>query len=122
MILISKCCAGIKCRYNKKGYFRAVLENIGKDEDFIAACPEQLGGLPTPREGCNVVMGKMVQGRRTGVDFTAAYQAGALKTLEICQRNGIKKAYLLDKSPSCGKGYGLTARLLENMGIDVIAI
>ncbi|MFP3869030.1 MAG: DUF523 domain-containing protein [Desulfobacteraceae bacterium] len=122
MVLVSKCCAGVKCRYNRKGFCRKIVTELGLTEDFIAVCPEVLGGLPTPREGCNVVNGNRVKGRRTGKDFTEAYMVGARKTLEICRANGIRKAYLLANSPSCGKGYGITARLLEAQGIEVIPI
>ena len=121
VVLVSRCCAGAECRYNGKGYFKKAVKDLGRRADFIAACPELLGGLPTPREGVNIVKDRAI-GRQTGADYTQAYMAGARKTLELCQANGIKTAYLLARSPSCGKGYGLTARLLEAHGIRVIAI
>ena len=121
MFLISRCCVGMACRYKGTGFLRQIAVKLGKGEDFVAVCPEQLGGLPTPREGCSVVRGKVV-GRRTGHDFTEQYLLGAIKTLEICQREGITTAYLLKNSPSCGKGYGVTARLLEEHGITVLPI
>ncbi len=121
MFLISKCCAGVNCRYNGKGSLRPWLPAKAKQEDFLAVCPEMLGGLPCPREGCDIKNGKAI-GRRTGTDYTKQYMEGAKKTLALCRANKIKKAYLLAKSPSCGKGYGLTARLLEAAGIKVISI
>ena len=121
MVLISKCCAGIKCRYRHNGFFRQFLEALGEEQDFIAVCPEMKGGLPLPREGCSVV-GRKVIGRKTGTDFTEEYTEGAKHALSVCKKNGIKMAYLLSNSPSCGKGYGLTAKLLEKNGIEVIAV
>lgn len=118
MFLISRCCVGMACRYRGTGYLRVIAQKIGKGEDFLAVCPEQLGGLPTPREGCSVCKGRVV-GRRTGTDYTPEYKIGAEKTLEMCRNNGITTAYLLKNSPSCGKDYGLTALLLERNGITV---
>jgi len=69
MVLISKCCAGIKCRYRHNGFFRQFLEALGEEQDFIAICPEMKGGLPLPREGCSV-KGKKIIGRKTGADYT----------------------------------------------------
>lgn len=121
MFLISRCCVGMYCRYNNGGYLRTIAQKLGQKEDFIAVCPEQLGGLPTPREGCSVV-NDTVLGRRTAQDFTAEYTAGAQRVLEICKANGIAVAYLLKNSPSCGKGYGITAKMLEANGVKVIPI
>jgi len=91
-------------------------------EDFIAVCPEMLGGLPCPREGCQVTEEGVVVGFKSGRDYTQEYVMGAQKVLDLCLKNDIKEAYLLSNSPSCGKGYGITACLLEDNGIEVIAI
>jgi len=91
-------------------------------DDYLVVCPEVMGGLPTPREGCDVKGDGRVVGRKTGRDYTAAYMRGARKVLKLCRERGITKAYLLRHSPSCGKDYGLTALMLEQNGIKVIAI
>ena len=122
MFLISRCCVGMSCRYNGNGYLRSIAQRLGQKEDFLTVCPEQMGGLPTPREGCNVTRDGKVVGRVTGIDYTKNYILGAEKTLELCIKNNITKAYLLKNSPSCGKGYGLTAKLLEAHGIQVFPI
>ena len=115
MVLISKCCVGIKCRYNGKGFLRKIAELQGLKDDFLAVCPETLGGLSVPREGCDVEeKGRVrVVGQKTKRDFTKEYTLGAKKTLELCKANNITKAFMLKGSPSCGAGYGLTAKLLE---------
>ena len=121
MILISRCCTGPKCRYRHVGFYRKFVAEVAEKENFIALCPEQMGGLPTPREGCSIIGGRAI-GRKTGKDFTAEYIKGASKTLEICKALNINKAYLLKNSPSCGKDYGLTAKLLEKNGIEIIPV
>jgi uncharacterized protein YbbK (DUF523 family) len=121
LVLVSRCCAGAECRYNGKGYFKKVVKQIARRTDFIAACPELLGGLATPREGVNIVDGRAI-GRQTGADYTKEYLAGARATLALCRAHNITTAYLLARSPSCGKGYGLTAKLLEAHGVRVIPI
>ncbi|MDI9496556.1 MAG: DUF523 domain-containing protein, partial [Bacillota bacterium] len=68
-------------------------------------------------------------------DKTENFVDGAHKTLELAKKYGIKKAILKEKSPSCGTKYiydgtftktlvpgqGITARLLQENGIDVIS-
>jgi uncharacterized protein YbbK (DUF523 family) len=102
----------------------------------IPVCPEQLGGLPTPRVCCEIVIGENGEKKiisKDGKDFTKEYVEGAEKTLAIAKIIGIKKAILQSRSPSCGysriydgtfngkliKGNGLTAELLTQNGIIV---
>ena len=131
MVLVSKCCAGIPCRYKANGYLRGFLQKVGLEHDFIAVCPEQLGGLPTPRNpserrGDLVVMSD-------GRDVTAEYRRGAEETLRLARLYGCTAAVLKEKSPSCGSsliydgsftgtlrpGVGVTAALLLRNGITV---
>lgn len=120
MVIVSECCTGVCCRYNGRGVVKKRVESLS--EEYIVVCPEVMGGLPTPREGCDVTRAGTVIGRKTGRDYTAAYLRGARRVLRLCHQHSVKKAYLLRNSPSCGKGYGLTAKLLESHGIKVIAI
>lgn len=122
MVLISKCCVGVKCRYNGKGYFKKVVERLGMKDDLLAVCPEILGGLLVPRVGCSIKKGKAIGRDIMRTDYTKEYKLGAQKTLELCLANNITKAYLLKNSPSCGAGYGITAKLLAEHGIKVIKI
>lgn len=122
MILVSKCLLGLKCNYAGRGYpTPAALKNLLTHESFLAVCPEQMGGLPTPREPVRIIEGTAI-GKESGQDITREFEAGAWAVLELCQRNGIDRAYLLENSPSCGKGYGLCALLLEKNGIEVVAV
>jgi len=84
---------------------------------MIPVCPEQLGGLPTPRT--KVIIDK--KGRAVsekGEDLTKNFLIGAREVLKIARLSGITKAYLKSNSPSCGAN-GFTARKLKQAGIKV---
>jgi uncharacterized protein YbbK (DUF523 family) len=140
-VLISSCLLGIACRYD--GGHSRVAELVAKAQDLhlIPVCPEQLGGLPTPRspvtilngDGRAVLAGQGQVINSSGQDVTAAFLKGARETLRLAEISGATTALLKDKSPSCGlatpycetdTGYGLgvTAALLTSAGIRVIEI
>ncbi len=140
-VLISSCLLGIACRYD--GGHSRVAEIIAKAQDlhFIPVCPEQLGGLPTPRDpvtilggdGRAVLAGQAQVINSSGQDVTAAFLKGARETLRLAQITGATTALMKNRSPSCGlatpycetdTGYGLgvTAALLTSTGIRVIEI
>ena len=48
-ILVSACLLGLPCRYDGTGKADERLIALAKTHTFIPVCPEQLGGLPTPR-------------------------------------------------------------------------
>ena len=131
-ILISACLLGVCCRYD--GESKPIMQTVALMERYhlVPVCPEQLGGLPTPREpserqGCAVVM-------KSGTDVTAQYRRGAEQTLHLARLYGCKAAVLKERSPSCGSGevydgtfsgalvpgYGATARLLRTEGVRVV--
>nr|VFK20459.1 MAG: Uncharacterized conserved protein YbbK, DUF523 family [Candidatus Kentron sp. LFY] len=133
MKLCSACLLGIDCRYdggnNKNG---KVLE-LAREEVLIPVCPEQCGGLPTPRipseqRGEQVVTKK-------GEDVTENFQRGAHGSLLLARLYGIGEAILKQRSPSCGvgeiydgtfsgkviSGNGVTATLLKENGIKLMS-
>jgi len=120
-ILVSKCLLGVRCTYEGQGHKHPGLLRFGLDYNLLAVCPEMEAGLGCPREGCYIREGKAI-GKETGQDYTAAYLVGARAVLELCQKNEIERAYLLENSPSCGRGYGLTAKLLESNGIKIVPV
>lgn len=105
-----------------------------KDYEIIPICPEQLGGLPTPRPASEIIGDKVINNE--GTDVTSNYQKGAEEALKIAKLLGIKKALLKAKSPSCGNGKiydgtfsgtlidgdGITTKLLKENNIEVITI
>ena len=131
-VLISRCLLGEPCRYDGASRPCAAVTGLAERYRLIPVCPEQLGGLPTPREPSEIVGDRVLC--RSGRDVTAQYRLGAEKTLEIALQFGCRAAVLKEKSPSCGKGLihngqfdggltpgvGIAAALLEQNGIRVI--
>ncbi len=133
-ILISHCFLGEPCRYDGCSRLdRQVIELHRSGHNLIPVCPEVLGGLDTPRAPAELQRdGRVVN--EDGEDVTAAYLEGAKKALEIARENGCTLAVLKARSPSCGSGeiydgtfthtltpgWGVTARLLREAGIQVM--
>ena len=69
---------------------------------LIPVCPEQLGGLPTPREPSER-QGDAVRAK-SGADVTAQYRRGAEQALHLARLYGCRAAVLKERSPSCGSG------------------
>jgi len=110
MILVSACLCGQRCRYDGKTKENRALLSRLDGEAILPVCPEELGGLPTPRPACRLVGGDgadVLAGRarlvdETGIDRTAAFLKGAHRTLELARSNGVHQCCLKAKSPSCG--------------------
>jgi uncharacterized protein YbbK (DUF523 family) len=132
MKICSACLLGIKCRYDGKMKGNRKVINLSRKEILIPVCPEQLGGLSTPREAAQQ-KGKKVF-TKSGKDVSENYSTGAKQVLKIAKQYGIKEAILKQRSPSCGcgqiydgtfsgkiiKGDGVTASLLKKNGIKII--
>ena len=136
MILVSACLLGINCKYDGGNNFNQKVFDLVKEGKAIPVCPEQLGGLKTPRIPSEI---KMIDGKRCvinseGEDVTENFEKGAIEVLKLAKELDIKKAVLKSKSPSCGvnkiysgnfdkqlvDGNGITADLLIKNGIEVI--
>ena len=132
MKLVSACLIGIKCRYDGKSNLNKKCLGLFKKGKLIPVCPEQLGGLQTPREKSEIQKnGKILT--KSGKDVTKNFIKGARKTLKLVKLLEIKEAMLKSKSPSCGcgkiydgtfsgrliKGNGVTAALLKKNKIKV---
>ena len=93
-------------------------------------CPEQLGGLPTPRiaadlvggDGHDVLAGRAQVVTKNGRDVTKNFILGAKQVLEIARQQKIAKVYLKARSPSCGltPQIGVTAALLQAEGYTLV--
>lgn len=130
-ILVSACLLGEKVRYDGRGYDPSPLESLKERYTLIPVCPEVLGGLFVPRDPAEILSGRVLT--REGRDVTAEFEEGARKVLTLCQQEGITKAILKSKSPSCGKdriydgshtktlipGHGKTVELLLESTITV---
>jgi uncharacterized protein YbbK (DUF523 family) len=69
---------------------------------LIPVCPEQLGGLPTPRSAVELLDGRAVT--RDGADLTEAFERGVQQVLRVARLTGARAAVLQPRSPSCGRG------------------
>jgi len=132
MILISACLAGVNCKYNGGNNYNEKIMELVRNGEAILVCPEQLGGLPTPRVPSEIINNKVIN--RDGVDVTIEYKRGAEEVLRLCKELNITKAILKSNSPSCGCetiydgtftgtkviGNGITTQLLLDNGIDVV--
>jgi len=101
-ILVSACLLGIPCRYNGEEKANKLVLKLCEQHTLIPVCPEQLGGLPTPREPSERKGDRVVS--RTGADVTAEFERGAKETLRIAKLCGCSCAIMKSKSPSCGCG------------------
>jgi len=137
-ILVSACLLGIHCRYDGAAKPDSGVRDFLAERDLIPipVCPEQLGGLPTPRTPCQFITGsgpEVLAGSgevvsRDGRLRTRAFLAGAEEALKIARRCGCRLALLKERSPSCGvhqcyqgeilqEGTGVTTALLVRQGI-----
>lgn len=103
MLVVSKCLAGVPCRYDGGDNLVPEVKALVDAGEAVAVCPEELGGLPTPRVPCERQPDGRVRNRE-GEDVTAAFRDGAERAMDICRAHGCTGAILKARSPSCGKG------------------
>jgi uncharacterized protein YbbK (DUF523 family) len=132
-ILISACLIGVNCRYDGSSQKITELEQLSKKYNLIPICPEQLGGLPTPRSAAEILNSKVIT--KNGEDVTKQFDKGAKEVLALATLHQCTIAILKERSPSCGsnqrydgyfrgmliEGEGLTAALLKNNNITVLS-
>ena len=130
-ILISGCLLGVCCRYDGASKPHPLAEELSKKHELVPVCPEQLGGLATPRLPAERQGERIVA--KSGMDVTDQYRRGAEESLKICRLLGCDAAVLKERSPSCGSGEiydgtftgtlvsgnGVTAELFLECGIPV---
>jgi uncharacterized protein YbbK (DUF523 family) len=141
MIIISACLVGLPARYNLEIISHPYLVELVKKGLAIPLCPEQLGGLPTPRspstieygDGKDVVNAKARVVSSEGVDVTENFLRGAHAVLDIARLVSAEEALLKEGSPSCGinytnrgferiEGMGVLAYILSLNGINLRAV
>ena len=142
MYIISACLCGVNCKYNGLNNYNEKCNELFISGKAILVCPEQLGGLSTPRvpselqdNTLNIIKknGKILN--KDGEDVTENFLKGAREVATIAKKLNIKKAILKEESPSCGvnyiydgtftgnkiKGNGITTELLKALDIEVIS-
>lgn len=125
--LVSGCLVGLSCRYDGKIRPSLACQEFLAEKIWVPFCPEQLGGLTTPRPaaeirggtGADVLAARArVEILATGQDVSAQFRQGAREVLVMAQAQCIKGVCLKARSPSCGVGeiLGVTAALLQQHG------
>lgn len=163
-VIVSACLIGCKCTYKNSSnlipelldYFKMKNEDqlelsdsdsdnnnsISEADNFILipVCPEQLGGLSTPRtpselqnKAADIIAGRGKVLAHDGVDVTSQFIKGGKEALRLARMYQAKSAILKQKSPSCGSlevhdgsatgtiidGRGITAELFVREGIRI---
>ena len=145
-LLICTCLLDIACPYNgkrsKKRLDPWVLANA--DCHFVPVCPEQLGGLPTPRkpaeitggDGFDVFAGRALVKTQDGENFTDCFVRGARAVLEIARVTHATGMVTQRRSPSCScngiydgtfshaliPGLGVCAALLHDNNLTLMEV
>jgi uncharacterized protein YbbK (DUF523 family) len=138
-VLVSACLLGRRCRFDGNDKFTPELAFLLEGRNVVAVCPEELGGLGTPRASCEISGGDgadVLDGKArvidsNGVDRTQSFLAGAQAAAEQLEAAGAREAILKERSPSCAvnrvyrdgalaPGQGVFAALLARRGVRVI--
>lgn len=142
MYLISACLCGINCKYNGGNNLNEKCLELFESGRGRLVCPEELGGLSTPRIPAEikgkveeVLMGTSRIMNNENEEVSEEFIIGAKEILKIAKEEKIYKAILKDGSPSCGvnfiydgnfngnkiNGCGITTYILRKNGVDVIS-
>lgn len=141
MKLCSACLLGVECASHGGDFMDEKVVELAEEETLIPVCPEQLGGLPTPRPiqeiqdatGEDVLDGNGTVENINGEDKTEAFLKGAEETLKIAELTGATEWISKSESPSCGcgeindgsfsesfiEGDGVAVALLKRNGVKV---
>ena len=133
-IMVSACLAGENCKYNGGSNRNEKILKLMADNEVITVCPEQMGGLPTPRVPSEIRDGKVTTSDGRIVDDE--FRIGAAKCLKIAIHEQPDLIVLQSRSPSCGvkqrydgtftgtlvDGAGITAQLLMENGFRCVDV
>lgn len=130
-LLVSACLLGCRCRYDAAAKPCPEVLKLAARHTLIPVCPEQLGGLPTPRIPAERRGGRVLAS--DGADVTDAFRRGAEEAARLYETLRCDAAVLKERSPSCGAGRiydgtfsgkllpgdGVTAELLRARGVKI---
>ncbi|MBN1572158.1 MAG: DUF523 domain-containing protein [Deltaproteobacteria bacterium] len=140
MYFVSACLVGENCRYDGNNSYSKRVTEFLSDKEYIAMCPEELGGLTTPRAPSSFIGGTgedVLLGSAKIIDAdkkerTREFIKGAERSLSAIRERGITHAILKERSPSCGvrevylkgkrvEGMGVTAALFTRESIVILS-
>ncbi len=140
-VLVSACLLGLRSRYDAEAKERGAALALLDRCVCLPVCPEQMGGLPTPRpkshlaggDGRAVLLGEAKVTSDAGQDVTPAFLRGAEECVKLAKLFGVTRAYLKQRSPACGwgvvavdgeerEGVGVAAAALDAAGVQIVAI
>ena len=133
-IMVSACLAGENCKYNGGNNRSEKVLRLMAANEVLTVCPEQMGGLPTPRVPSEIRDGVVTA--KDGRIVDAQFRAGAAKCLEIAKIEQPDLIVLQSRSPSCGvkqrydgtftgtlvNGAGVSAQLLMENGFRCVDV
>ena len=133
-IMVSACLAGENCKYNGGNNCSEKVLRLMDANKVLTVCPEQMGGLPTPRIPAEIREGVVTA--KDGRIVDTQFRAGAAKCLEIAKREQPDLIVLQSRSPSCGvkqrydgtftgtlmNGAGVSAQLLMDNGFRCVDV
>ena len=134
MILVSACLAGENCRYDGTSATSPAIAKLVKSGQAVAACPEVLGRLGTPRsraeivggDGWDVLAGRAAVMTDEGDEVTWEFIAGAHMVVTLAQATDCRHAILKSLSPSCGVGRifdgSFSDKMRPGVGVTVAAL
>lgn len=140
--MVSACLLGVACAHDGRPRLDEELAGALAGGAVLPVCPEQLGGLPTPRPPAEIAGGsgaEVLRGRARvltarGHDVTRQYLRGAREVCRLAGMAGCSGAVLRPRSPACGpashydgsfasrlvRGMGVTAGALSERGVLVL--
>lgn len=143
MLLLSACLLGVNCKYDGLNNVHQRIQEMARRGGVIPLCPEQLGGLSTPRppaeirggDGSKVLQGEAKVFSIENQDVTEAFLRGAEESLQLAKLFKVRAALLKEGSPSCGSsliydgtfshtkvpGKGVVTASLEREGVLVFS-
>ncbi len=133
-IIVSACLLGDKCRYDGKANYNEKVKFLREHFNIVPICPEVLGGMSIPRVPSEIKNNSVIN--KNGKDVTHYFKKGADSVVNVVKYLNIKKAVLVDHSPSCGvykiyngnfngtliNGEGFTTRELKRLGVKCYTI
>jgi uncharacterized protein YbbK (DUF523 family) len=123
-VLVSACLAGRACAYDGSHRAHAVILQLVSEGRAVLVCPEEEGGLGTPRPAAEIVGSRVITD--DGRDVTDEYLEGTRIAVDRASSEGCSAAILKARSPACGCGAvydgTFTGRLAEGDGVAAAAL